>query len=784
MRFDLEFNITEQLTQDGLDLLADTVYGKEETPNIVNPAQWDNLSPLYSIDRNVGAIDTSRFKGLDLPSWLYTSGVAGQSDILIDKIVVRNNLICPIFIAGGIYSYKHRYEWSDNVISKYFDLDGNNEYYADIDEDMDNDSVSIYTMKLEYPGFLVKEKIFKFTEYDGVSLKTTFSADKQSEYMWTRVDNKIYLNKSRISYNGEYLGAVPAEKTSMFSLPEFPILGNDDASSISLGPLFSAEDIRIFTSIIQVRSTNLSETPVEISYSVTPILTYRQTTRSVQDDIVWKNINLTPSAISFSDGLLCLYNVFGTAGGTIRTSDGGTILMPLKVEIEKSADYLRILDSVKITATCLGIDDIPVKGANIRFELTSSNADAVWLENNTNSFTAKTGLDGKIDANIIINSMKFGHYIQKEWVKNVDGKGEIRIPYVLPVDSDDPVYLYFVTADDPILGKKNATQYLKYNVIDQWQRLRAGEVENPIEEYYTQKGNIRSYTMNGRKIAWVRLTTASGETNKLKSAYIKPESIETGRALATTIRDLFLKDSTETILTDPTTITDISLGSANKYGVTGYIPGVLPEDGFMTIVNGSTNAGTLLRYSEPVPAHDDIVGYWLVTGVNGTLDVQAYFEDDENNLYIESNLEQIEIQNYIKAESEFILSDIELENYNTALNGFSYYTVSEYINNPFHINACTYGCKYSNPMFGECKHPNRGIRVHYLEGEGNFCLHTPESDDGKGWNDICPIHSKYMKDAAGTIILDEDGLDKLNPKYEIGAASFINPFVLHIDKNS
>jgi hypothetical protein len=783
MRFDLEFNVTEQLTKTGLSLLAETLYSEDkESSSILTPAKWDNLAPISSLQKNKGIIDTSKFKGLNLPSWLYVSGVATENDILIDKVILRNNLICPTFIAGSIYLYKHKYEWSNNLISKYFQINENNLYYCDIDSDIDIDTVEIFTMRLEYPGYLIKEKIFEFIEYDGISIESTFKKLSMSEYLWTLNNNKIYLNSKVISYTDHWLGTATPGSSSLMALPEFPVMERDGQSEVLISNPFSSDDVRVMTSIVLVASKEDVDIPVYGTYNVTPLITYKQKTRSFNSDIMWKNINLTPSAISFSDGLLCLYNVFGTAGGAVRTCDGATILMPIKITIEKSEDSLRILDSIKITASVTGIDNVPIRNANIRFELGSSNTDAVFLENNMNTIEARTGLDGKVDVNIIINAMKFGFYIQKEWIKNTETTGEIRVPYSLPIDSDDPVYLYFVTQDDPILGKRGAQEYLKYHVIDQWQRLREGEVENPLVEYYLQKGKIESYFLNGRKIAWVKMQASNdGEQNTLKSSYIKPSLITPSMAFTTRVRDLFIKGTKETLTS---TATNISFGATSKYPVLGYRAGVLPEDGYMKTSIVSTNDGYSIMYNQPIPAGEEIAGYWLVTGIGGHLDVQAFLEDKCSLISLASDIEQVEIKNYIKSESEFILSNTELENYNTALNGFSYYTVSEYINNPFHINSASYGCKYSDCIYLDCLHPRTGMKVHYLKSDDCFCKHTPEFDSGKPWSQTCPVQSKYMKDEDGNIILDENSEPVSNPYFELGAASFVNPFVLHIDKNS
>ncbi len=781
MRFDLEFNIVEQLTQEGLALLADTFYNTDKSaPNVIAPAKWDNASPLPRLSINKGDIDLSKLKKLNLPSWLYASGVAGEYDISVDKMIIRNNLICPIFNAGGIFSYKDRYEWSNHVITKLCSIKDSS-YYCDIDPDTDIDTIQVYTLKLEYPGFLVRAKEYGYIEYDGVSLESTFNVvDRES--LFTVIENRIYLNGQIITYNEIEIGLAHSGKNSLMSLPQFPILRDENEEPIiTLSSQILPENFRILTSIVMVQNKSDQDIKVLASYSATPIVTYKQTSRLESTDKVWKNISLTPSAISFKDGLVCLYNILGTAGGTIRTCDGATILMPTNLNIKLNKPTLGVLDSTKITALLTGVDNIPVKGANIRFEITSVGGDAVFMESNTYSVKARTGLDGQVDVNAIINSMKFGWYIQKEWVVNnsTTGKYQIRIPYKLSTDKPEDIYLYFVTADDPILGKKYAQEYLKYKLVDQGQRLREGTVEQPLEEYYTQPGNLGSYTINGRKIAWIRMRTVlddvSRQANKLQTHYVKPSAISY-KQLHTKIRDLYIKSTSTTIANDINNMGFLSIGTSYEVPVYGYMQGVLPGNpNKMKILRAEVSEGTVIEYSEPIPDNDNIVGYWLVTGTSGDIRVRAYFEDECNLIYLESQEIKIKIVNYIKSESEFILSGTELEKYNTALNSFGYYTPSEYLDNPFHINSCTYACRWGDPIQRRCMHLNMSVAAKYLEDPNNgMCLHTAEFDINLPWEEACPIVNKYMPDG--------DGSTTENPKYEADAVAFVNPFVLHIEK--
>lgn len=786
MRFDLEFNIVEQLTQEGLSLLAESFYSDDNDEQILTPAKWDNVSPLNKRQINKGDISLAKLQEVKLPSWLYSSGTETGSDLSLDKMILRNNLICPIFNAGSVYTYKNKSEWSNHSITKLCSIE-DGRYVCEIDSDTNIDSLNVFTLKLDYPGYLEKEREYTYVKYDDISIDSTFAKNKKG-YSFTVIDNKVYLSGDLIIYNEAMIGYAYADKSNLIALPQFPIMQDSNGSDlITIKEPIEEDQYRILTSVVRVDDSIGVDTKVFASYTVAPIVIYKQLSREENIDKVWRNINLTPSAISFKGGLICLYNILGTAGGTIRTCDGATILMPTSLDISSNKDILDVLETVKVTATLSGIDGIPVKGATIDFSLESLNGDAVFLETNEKNASVRTGLDGKVDVNAIVGNIKFGWYVQKEWIYN-DYENEIyqlRLPFKLSTQNPEDIFLYFITADDPILGKKYADSYLKYRLVDQMELSREGEIEKPFEEYYTNSESLGAYTLNGRKIAWIKMRadtdSATRMVQKLQTYYVKPRSIEL-KQITSTFRDLYIKNTDETMGQYINDLGFLNIKTPYIVEATGYAPGILPLGNEMQIMKADVAEGTVIEYDEPIPDSDNIAGFWLVTSSSGDMVIKSEFNDECNLIKLESQEIKIKIGSQIKSESEFILSSTELDNYNTALNSFGYYTPSEYIDNPFHMNSCVYACRWSDAIQRKCRHPNKIVREKYLENQDNgTCLHTAEYDANIVWEDVCPVVNKYLRDEDGSILLEE-GEPVLNPVYEQDATAFVNPFILHVEK--
>jgi len=748
MRFDLEFNMVSQLSSNGLAELSEMFYGNDN--KWLTPSRWDSQSLINKDQAAKSNIDVSKYNNMsNIPSWLYSSGVSSSDDISLNRLIARNSMICPLFNAGSVYFNRYKFNWSNSTIRKEVLFNPwLGHYYCEVDSDIDVKSIQAFTLKFKYPGYISYEKTWEFVEFienEDLSfrsnLEATFSAYPTKDYKITLVSyddvSIVILSGDKIQVRDLNIGTAYANKGSIMAIGEYPVI----EESVELNNL-SCDDCeyRFFSSTMVFNNVTDKDVNVFVCYDVSPVLVYSQLERFNSNDVVYAHANILPSAIGFNNGLIALHNA-GSAGGTIQTDDGVNIVIPTGLTIDVDRTEASVLDSVRCTAKMSGIDNMPVKDAKIKFQLSSVSEDVKFLESGAMSYEAYTGINGEVTANAFIDRDRFGWYLQKEWVSG----NKISIPYDIHTEMTDEIYLYFITSDDPILGK-----------------LFARDFEASIEESYASETSLETYDVEGRKVAYVKLMNRNkGGSNIVYSSFVKPVSISRNESFLFDFKNLYIKNSQQDIARFISSLPDYMSMQVStpvrSYSAEslGYTKGTLPND-VLDIYRAKVTDGTIIEFEDSIPAYDNIIGYWLITGSSVDVAVKAIFDDGNSFMHLESNEVSISTTNYIKSEYEFILTDSETESQNTALSSFGYYTVSEYLDNPYKQNACTYTCRYSDPIRKKCLFKEGKYSKYYdTDGSSGICT-KPANHNLLDESDRCPITSnKYIKGPDGNLLLEQ-----------------------------
>lgn len=775
MRYDLEINIVGELTLAGLYKATDALYTENK---IITPAQWDTRTLTETTLVNKGSVDTSKYRnGKNISPAAYSSGTYSDNDISLYKYLIRDNIICPLFTGGSVYIHNYKYDWSNNTVVREMDIDlVDGFYYCNVEPDIDPTTIDIHTLTLKYPGYVSYGRRWTNVPYiEDSTLKTMFSASKDNnKYVLVPVKSgdtllsyMIILNNHIIEYRSIDQGVLAPEESKIFSLREFP-LENLTVKAIKLDEteVTGFSDFKNFTSVLRVENKTVDSFHAVCSWRVKPIISYKQTSRSSNLDVVYKNINVIPNSLSFRDGAMCLFNLYGSPGGTILTDDGTNILYPFHLTVEANKTSLGIYDTARLTAKVTSANNIPVKGAKITFQLDSDTTK--FVESNDVTCTAKTGIDGLAQASLIVKQNKFGWYAQKEWING----DTITLPFDIGQEDPNEIYLYFVTSDDPVLGKAFADYGDGGDPKGQFSFMDVlNRAETPIEEVYNRPKDFGSYEINGRKIAYVKLQRSQGSST-LFSSFVKPESVQTGQQATLRYKNLFIRNTLEPIISAknfPTTaVKTLTAPVATPITTTGHRSGSLPQipglsQESLTVYEMTSDNCTVIKFAEALPLNDSVAGVWLITGSGGYLRATAYFSDEANGIHLECKEPvNIPVLNFIKSEYEFILSDVALSGQNTAFGAFSYFTVSEHLKNPFGLNACSYACIFSDAIGKRCTNKKIPGQKYYLtDGQGISCIHTPDYDATlQEWNSsLAPEPTPAYKCP---------GLE----------ARFVNPFIL------
>lgn len=709
MRFDLELNIVSKLTQDGLDNLSESLYGISNITSIY----WDEASSIDKINLNKGTINKSGYNSKrNIDDSHLTSGV----DMLTDDLkfvqnIVYGSTVIPVFNSGKYTVNKGRYFWSkNNIVKPCVIKDGR--YTCEIKELINPSDIIISTISFVSPGYNKVKRQFIYVPWDQLyyeagpdpsdpkqqTMEDTFKyifKNNLADYKFTIYNNTVYLSVGKISYNDIPIGRFQDTKNKMFVLPEFPI------SNLKINGFTEGTDYTVKSSIVTFNkdASVVIGAQVVASFDVTPFVSYLDNRGDV-NDFVFFNTNMHPKTINYKNGTLCISNSFGGAS------------IPLKLTSSTNKNTVFFQEPFRATARLTGVGDTAITDKNVTLEILTNNA--VFTENNSHTITKPTLADGTIQCEVAAKTDAIGYYIQKEWVSG----NTLTLPFELKDVNTNSTYLYFITSDDPILGKKFKSPY----------------DEKFSESYVTN--DIGSYSMNGRKIAYVSLQDNNG---KLTSRFIKPVSSETAVSRSVNYRNLFCdtRNSSNTTfksVMDLNGVVNTSLGTISTSGE--YALGVLPGDK-LDLYSYTAPIVTDIVFEKSIPASSNIAGYWLIT--DSVINIKASFEDD--NISLESNTTSVDLQN-IKSETSFVLNRENTSLGASQLGVFGYLSISEYLKNQYGLNAFSLYCTHSDCIFKKCIHPDPSIRTNFVLDEGKVgCAHNKEWDD-ENW--VCPGQNAHL----------------------------------------
>lgn len=673
MRYDLEFNIVDKLTQDKVDYAATVLYGNN---NIIEPLKWDEKVLNDSLAMNVGGIDNSYSVISDIDGSLYSSGISSSDPVELDSYIIKDNTITPIFNSGTLYAHNNKFSWSKHTISKEFTVNASGYYECEIDSDFIRDTIDIFTLKLTSTTFVSRAREYSYVEYDDISLKTTFESSNYDN-SYTIISNKVYLNKVT-----RYSCLLPVKKADgtinrIFGLPEFPVSNLSISSSIDSDycKVQSGAFIIGYLADLSGITDDLS-----ISYTVAPIITYKQSSRYEYDDIVFRNTNMSPTVLGFKSGLIC---------ARLKASDKGFSSIPSSLTIKSDSEYVTSTSSALITANLYGTDGLPISSSTVNFRINSGEG-VQWYgntdESNPETMSILTSAAGKADATLSMPLSNIGHFINKEWMSYNGGtnKTTITLPFQQqPLIASGTTYLYFVLDDDPILG-----------------RLVPTDKDLSMYQYYKSE-SLSSYYQTGRRLAY---TTYSVSGGKIYSRYIKPTMITEEASGTIQFRNLYINNSKHsydpnytmrTIYPDATYVTTLNPSGSYKEGI--Y------PDNKIDIYQTTINNITKITFDGQITLGSNVAGFWLVTDTAGEVEVQAFCNDGFVN--IESETIKLKIKPNIQSETEFFVVGYPLASasgINTQVGYLGYLTLTEVTNNLFGLNPSTECCAYTDPVKNEC----------------------------------------------------------------------------------
>lgn len=677
MRFDLEINIVSKLTKNGLSKAADVLYSPESIS--LRHKCWDTSPIQEEATINTGTINTDKFLNFKkIPSSNFSSAVYKEANLYINSIINNSSILCPTFIGGKYYSHKDVFNWSNTSIYDKIKYDNSDKYYKhEFNEDIDIESIEIYTLAFKYPGYTTKSKIFKYIKYNDISIESTFKTSNEN-YKFTVANNYIYLNVDKIEYKEVIMGR--SSSCLIYSLPEYPIAGVS-LKSVSSSKYKINNGILIFNNSSSLPPKN---TDLKITGYITPIINYKLKSREDREDIVFKNINLNINSIGTNSGAICLFNSYGNVEYPIE----------LRLDKGKESEY-----TTETIASLYGVNNLPIKNKKIDFTILTN--DSIFIDSNKSTHSSLTKLDGKTSATVLKEAGSGGYYVQTNWVSG----NTIKLPFKLNSKKED-IFLYYILKDDPILGTS-------FSGGDNFSVRRS--------EYYNSK-ELSTYYVNGKKVAYI---TMYDKEDKLYTKFIKPISIDYDIESNIKFKNLYSKLTGKTISSSISTSSISQSDTIILSDLNEYEENSLPISEKIEVYSTPLDESTTITFQDAIPT-ENVAGYWIAT--NSIIKVQAKYLDTVANKYLYSNILDIEVKN-VKSENPFLLAGTKIPNQITEVGDYGYFSVSEYIHNPYGLVPCMYCCIYSDPIEKRCIHPDFNYHKYFDLKEGTYvCSHTPETD--------------------------------------------------------
>jgi hypothetical protein len=625
----------------------------------------------------------------------------------------------------------------------------------------------------------------------------------------------IYISNFKDQYTNDELGTIsPASivegvlvpKTQFFTVKEYPFtLDNIKFYNASNAEVITGISCTIIRNVVKV-TTSLTSTAIRIvaSYKVVPIISLNRSAWPVDKDVRHFLADFSPNIVSFTNGTICLFGKesdmsLRPASLTVSTNKDsvdkdGKIIVPV----------LEALGNIRVTATLKNIDEVPLSGRNV----TLSVVDDIfkmgkWAGDPDANFQAKTNMAGEINGTLINSQMKFGWCLQKEWAGDVlltpdqkhmvfDTRGipqrdpltknRLYIPFETGLLDPNRVYLYMITADDPILGmvaaywNNNTGEYVEDKSF----------VGTKVKEYYGRSGQLSSYDLVARKIAYVDIMSVVNSDNSLsiETRFKKPKAIKVVTGKEIIVRDsviysnllsIGIKDDAKTLLTkylESTEVNDFEVIDQLTTFYTdrfGWDNKWLLSENKVTYLKVKPTYCSYIEFETDVPGLDDpnVIGYFMIADLGGKILVQAEHVDETTATVITSNKLAIDIESYIKSQSAFTLAENKPSDFhvNNFIGSFGYMSISDYVDSPFGINACSMICRFSHGK-QKCRRPAEKDVL------GNVTLSyrdTYHVTDDSVYNMWC-LHSDEYDAQPGVVAC---------PGRE---SRLVNPFLLHVTK--
>ena len=637
-------------------------------PNLIDIRIFTNgiVDGIADIKKEFNFVDVSSFT------------ITQIAQAYLPKITSRNNFYVvvdsndnPIAVYGATHNSKNTWLFD---IKEYGTFNRDNVPNSG-DVFYDTDLNKIFINKGNYFVDFIHEIAFKRNTN---SYQYTYEKSSTGSYV-----AYIKLNSNKSQINNLKLGTIPQGGTAgIFSLPEYP------ATGISFSP--NTLTYTEYNTSVAVDNPSGDAVDIFINYTLTPLVTSSRRNFTGNDSRILKT-DLAPNSCNYKNGTLCLFN-----------TEADTTLVPAKLTIEVSSDSLSILGSVKATATLSNEDGLPVEGKEVSISIINDSLGTTSIAGSgTTSISGFTNMAGQFSTSIINERSGFGWYLDKAWAgdksisagslvgsSNIGDRKSIFVPFEIGTTSPSSIYLYMVTADDPILGMQTTSDDAHVK---------------KIKDYYTNN-TLSSYNIAGRCIAYVDIEYFSETV--IKSTFIKP--ILVSKLSDTTkkipIKNLYVTNTnsskpntSNTIANNPTGF-EIGANTATS-SIAGWDNNwLITPDYFQYKEATNLQSCYKITFGSDIPGYDDpnVVGYFLIADTTGIVDINATYHDSSYNFDLTSDPIGIILSNFITSDTPFTLTEGTFDNVNNILGTFGYYTVSDYMKSPFGLSSCSVVCQYSD----------------------------------------------------------------------------------------
>lgn len=863
MRYDIEINITDILSETGKEKLSNMLFNSTSTlqPAYFNNASITSINPI-DLSRYRFRLDEDKFLYLD--PYKYISRISDSEDFQLSKVLIKHGKFIPFVKSGLAYFFNYSVPFARDLVRKNIEYDEDFGYKIRLPEDVDYSSIRVTTTALPENNIPLIDNVYEFIDQTLVQIDVVYDTlpelhnrnkilvlivDDKVEGIYSTVSSRkpklifdkdnilegslaslglltngkalvdllnltiiskknnrlynlrhkyifklsskknlylidrdtrdnhlyIYLNSEKILYEQDFIeSSIQYNKASnYYYFTRYPIqdvsiqvYGSYNPNLIGIYNYLeqidpaTSEILRIVYNNTSLSVTNtgklldpITNEPEEISVYgtvrgyISPIITYsRIGTRN--EDGKYLQYDISSLNTNFTNGTICL------SSNEISTSTVASNLDFLYPE-GKNINWLSSLDVlIRLTnkdgypipnkIVEVEIDDSEYGNINDLVQISSTSADS------KKHVSVRTSMNG--DAVIsLLNSNSSSHtYIQKQWVNN----NKITIPYNIPVTNTGNIFLYMITADDPLLAQLEDRDIIGLEEISQLRPY----------DYYTRDNDISSYYLEGRKIAYVSLQANEEISNNeynIVSRFIKPTSIsqlddnlDSDIKLAYMYNPLIERDDSFTFDTFEDTFDPLLARftfAGNKNIVSGTLPSKFDQkwsiqDDEFVYADINTDNYTVIEYNY-IPGIDDdnVIGYYIrYIPDTDTVKLKASFYDGNFNTTINSISEPLHIGSSYSSESHLVLST-ESDAKNSYIGPYSYLTISDYLNSSAETNATKYICKYSSSVirgssFNRCSHPDPDTRDYYEPNDlsNAFCRHCMEYDITIPLNKRCP----------------------------------------------